>query len=125
LIKSHIPPEFLLEWFFNSLLPYISKDVSTSGVTFEEESIFKTQKLDAIYVQYGMLYEILVDASQSNYEPRKNPEPHVNEIIDYANAKSTNLVTNQLKYLSLSYLVAGQASNSSSSPTHSTDEHST
>jgi hypothetical protein len=30
LIKAYIPPEFLLEWFLKSLLPYISKDVSTS-----------------------------------------------------------------------------------------------
>jgi hypothetical protein len=30
LIKAYIPLEFLLEWFLKSLLPYISKDVSTS-----------------------------------------------------------------------------------------------
>ena len=32
LIKSFIPPEFLLKWFLKSLLPYIAKDVSTSRV---------------------------------------------------------------------------------------------
>ena len=32
LIKAFIPPEFLLEWFLKYLLPYIAKDVSTSGV---------------------------------------------------------------------------------------------
>jgi hypothetical protein len=41
-IKSYIPPEFFLEWFLKSLFPYISKDVSTSGVKSEEESIFKS-----------------------------------------------------------------------------------
>ena len=41
LIKATIPPEFLLEWFLKSLLPYISKDVSTSGVTNEEEAILR------------------------------------------------------------------------------------
>ena len=56
LIKSYIPPEFLLEWFLKSLLPYISKDVSSSSVTFGEEAIFKAQQLDLIYAQYGMLY---------------------------------------------------------------------
>ena len=30
LIKVAIPPKFLLDWFLKSLLPYISKDVSTS-----------------------------------------------------------------------------------------------
>jgi hypothetical protein len=49
LIKAYIPLEFLLEWFLKSLLPNISKDVSTSGVTYEEELVFKAQQLDLIY----------------------------------------------------------------------------
>ena len=32
LIKYFIPLKFFLEWFLKSLLPYIMKDVSTSGV---------------------------------------------------------------------------------------------
>jgi hypothetical protein len=36
LIKATVPPEFLLEWFPKSLLPYILKDVTTSGVFLEE-----------------------------------------------------------------------------------------
>jgi hypothetical protein len=59
LIKAYIPQEFLLEWFLKSLQPYISKDVSTSGVTYKEESISKSQQLDIIYAQSGMLYNIL------------------------------------------------------------------
>jgi hypothetical protein len=123
LIKAYIPPEFLLEWFLKSLLPYISKDVSTSGVTSEEEFIFKAQQLDLIYAQSGMLYEILPDAPRSNYDPRQNLGPHVDGIIGFANAKSTDLVMNQLKELSLSQSVAGQASSSSSTPTQSMDVH--
>ena len=41
LIKAFIPSEFLLEWFLKSLLPYIVKDVSTSGVQNEEQAIFR------------------------------------------------------------------------------------
>jgi hypothetical protein len=41
LIKSYIPPYFILEWFLKSLLEYIWKDVSTSRVMSEEEAIFK------------------------------------------------------------------------------------
>jgi hypothetical protein len=70
-----------------------------------------------------MLYEILPDMSQSNYDPRQKPRPHVDGIIGSANAKSTNLVTKQLKYLSLSHHVAGQYLASSSTPTQSTDVH--
>ena len=41
LIKTPIPPKIILEWFLKSLQPPISKDVATSGVTTEEEAIFK------------------------------------------------------------------------------------
>jgi hypothetical protein len=114
----------MLEWFLKSLLSYISKDVSTCGVTSEEEAIFKAQQLDLIYDQSGILYEIIHDAPQSNYDPRQNLGPHVDGIIGSANAKSTDLVTNQLKDLSLIQPVAGQASTSSSTPTQSADVHS-
>jgi hypothetical protein len=60
LIKACVPPDFMLEWFLNSLLPYILKDASTSGVTVEKEVIFKAQQLDLIYAQSGMLYEIFL-----------------------------------------------------------------
>jgi hypothetical protein len=49
LINTSIPLTFLLEWLLKSLQPPISKDVSTSGVTTEEEAIFKAQQLDLIY----------------------------------------------------------------------------
>ena len=49
LIKANIPPELILEWFLKSLLPYISKDVSTSAVTIEEEPILKSKHLELIY----------------------------------------------------------------------------
>ena len=48
-MKSTMPLEFLLEWFLKYLLPYISKDVSTLGVTTEEEAILRVQQLDLIY----------------------------------------------------------------------------
>jgi hypothetical protein len=112
-----------LEWFLKSPLPYISKDVSTYRVTYEEEAIFKSQQLDLIYAQFGMLYEFIPDAPRSNYDPRQNHGPHVDGIIGSVNAKSTDLVTNQLKDLSLIQSVAGQASSSSSTPTQSTDVH--
>jgi hypothetical protein len=112
-----------LEWFLKSLFPYISKDVSTSRVTYEEEAIFKSQQLDLIYAQYGMLYEIIPDAARLNYDPRQNLGPHVDGIIGSTNAKSTYLVRNRLKYLSLRPPIVGQASASSSAPTQSVDVH--
>jgi hypothetical protein len=92
----------MLEWFLKSLLPYISKDVYTYGVTSKEEAIFKAQQLDLIYAQSGMLREIIPHTLRSNYDPRKNPGPHADGIIGFENSKSTDLVMNQLKDLSLS-----------------------
>ena len=43
MIKAFIPPEFLLEWFLKSLLPYIVKDVSTSVVKNKDQAIFRAQ----------------------------------------------------------------------------------
>jgi hypothetical protein len=83
------------------LQPPISKDVSTSGVTTEEEAIFKAQQLDLIYAQSGMLYHILPDAPRSTYDPRKNPRPHADGILGSANVKYAESVTSHLKELSL------------------------
>jgi hypothetical protein len=124
LIKSCIPPEFMLEWFHNSLFLYISKDVSTSRETSEEEAIFKAQKLDHIYAQSQMLCEIILDMPRPNYDPRKKHGPYVNGIIGSANDKSIDLVTNRLNDLSLSYPVVGQALTYPSTPTQSMDVHS-
>jgi hypothetical protein len=124
LIKTPIPLTFLLEWFLKSLHTPISKDVATSGVTTEEEAIFRAQQLDLIYAQSGMLYHLLPDAPRSTYDPRKNPRPHADGIVGSANVKSTDSVTNQLKELSLSQSAGGPASSVSSNPTQSADVHS-
>ena len=49
MLKAFIPPDFLLEWFLKSLLPYIAKDVSTSVVKNQDQDIFRAQQLDLIY----------------------------------------------------------------------------
>jgi hypothetical protein len=65
-----------------------------------------------------MLYEIIPDAPWSNYDPRQNLGPHVDGIIGSTNAKTTDLVMNQLKDLSLNPSATGQAM-TSSTPTQS------
>ena len=87
LIKSFIPPEFLLEWFLKSLLPYIAKDVSTFGVQNEEQAIFRVQELDLIYAQSGLLYEIIPNASRSSFDPKVKLGPHADGIVGSASKK--------------------------------------
>jgi hypothetical protein len=102
LIKTPIPPNFLLEWFLKSFHAPISKDIATSRVTAEEEPIFTVQQLDLIYAQSGMLYHILLDAPQSTYDPRQKLGAHADDILGSANVKFVDSLTNQLKELSLS-----------------------
>ena len=85
--KIHHPPEFLLEWFLKSLLPYISKDVSTSGVTTKEEAILNSQHMDLIYARSGILYEIIPEAPRSTHSVKKpKPGPHVDGVVGSVNS---------------------------------------
>jgi hypothetical protein len=86
--------------------------------------IFKSQQLDLIYAQSGMLYVILLDAPRSNYDPRQKPGPHVDGIVGSSNVISTDSVTSHLKELSLNQSAGGLASSMSSNPTQSMDVHS-
>jgi hypothetical protein len=115
LIKTPIPPTFLLEWFLKSFHPPISKDIATSGVSNEEEAVFRAQQLDLIYAQSGMLYHLLLEVPQSNYNPRKKPRPYVDGIVGSTNVMSID---------SAAKSVGGSASSASSKPTQSVDVHS-
>ena len=87
MIKANIPPEFLLEWFLKSLLPYIAKDVSTSGVQNEDQAIFRDQELDFIYAQSRLLDEIIPNAPRSNFDPKIKLGPHVDGIVGSTSTK--------------------------------------
>ena len=87
LIKAFISPEFLLEWFFKSLLAYIAKDVSTFEVQNEQQAIFREQELDLIYAQFSLLYEIIPIAPRSSFDPKVKPRPHADGVVGCASAK--------------------------------------
>jgi hypothetical protein len=85
LIKVKVPPTFFLEWFLNSLVPCVSKDVVTSNFFSEEEAIMRAQHLELIYSQSGLLYEILPDAPRLTFDKTKqNYGPHVDGIVGSA-----------------------------------------
>ena len=96
LIKSFIPLEFLLEWFLKLLLPYIAKDVSTSGVQNEEKVIFRAQELDLIYAQSDLLYKIIPNAPRSSFDPKVKPGPHADGIVGCASVDSVTKQVSQL-----------------------------
>jgi hypothetical protein len=96
------------------LHPPISKDVSTFGVSNEEESIFRDQQLDLIYAQPGMLYHLLLEAPWSSYDPRQKPRPHADVIVGSANVKSIDSMTKSVR---------GSSSSASSNTTQWADVH--
>ena len=113
LIKAFIPPKFLHEWFLKSLFPYIAKDVSTSGVQNEEQAIFRAQKLDLIYAQSSLLYEIIPNAPRSSFDPKVKHGPHADGIVGCASAKPADSVAKQTSNLSINQSASGQAAASS------------
>ena len=85
-------------------MPYISKDVSTSGVTNEEEAILKAQQLDLIYSQSGILYEIIPEASRPMHNVEKpKPGPHVDGVVGSVNSTTIESLAKQLHQLSFKH----------------------
>lgn len=68
MISVEIPYQLLKDWFVNSLLPNIAKDVAFSSVVIEEKVVLKVQQLDLGYYQSRMLYEIIPNTPRSRIE---------------------------------------------------------
>ena len=94
-------------------MPYIAKDVSTSGVQNEEQAIFRAQELDLIYAQSGLLYEIIPNAPRSSFDPKVKPGPHADGIVGCASAKPRDLVAKQVGQFSINQFSSGQYTTSS------------
>jgi hypothetical protein len=88
LIKVPVPPTFLLEWFLNSFVPWLSKDIATLGVFSEEEAIMRAQQLELIYSYSDLLYEVFPDAPWSILDKtRQRFGPHADGIVGSAQTK--------------------------------------
>ena len=89
------------------LLPYISKDVSTSGVTNEEEAILRAHQLDLIYSQFGILYEIIPNAPRPTHNVEKpNPGPHVDGVVGSVKSPTVESLAKKLHELSIKHSTA-------------------
>ena len=94
----------MLEWFLKSLLPYISKDVSTSVINNEEEAILRAQQLDLIYSQSNILYEILPDAPRPTHSVEKpKPGPHADGVVGSVKYPTMESLAKQLHELSVKH----------------------
>jgi hypothetical protein len=125
LIKVPVPQAFLLEWFLKSLVPQLSKDVTTSGVFSEKDAIMRAQQLELIYSQSGLHYKIFPDALRSVLEKtRQRSRPHADGIIGSVQTKSVDPLSNKLQQLSIQQIVAIHTTSSATPPTQNLDVHS-
>ena len=67
----------------------------------EEHAIFWAQQLDLIYAQPRILYEIILNAPQSNFDAKLKLAPHADGIFVSASTKSVESITNQMNKLSI------------------------
>jgi hypothetical protein len=125
LIKATFLLEFLLEWFLKYFLPYInSKDVSTSGVFSTEKKIFSAQRLELIYSQSRILYNISPNAPFSTLELAKlKSRPHVDGIVGTSQRKSADLISNQMYQFSIQQITVGSASSLTTPTNQSSNAH--
>jgi hypothetical protein len=124
LIKVQVPSIFLLEWFLKSLVPYLSKDIETSGVFSEEEVIMRAKHRELIYSQSGLLYDIFPYAPRSILDKARHKfGPHVDGIVGSAQEKPIDRVSNQLQQLSIQQTTTNQTSDLDAPPTKTLDIH--
>ena len=76
-----------------------------------------------IYAQFGLLYDIILNGPQSNFDPKFKHGPHADGIVSSTSTKPVESVMNQMNILSINHLVLGQAA-ALSHPTQSVDVHS-
>jgi hypothetical protein len=85
----------------------------------------RTQQLELIYSQSGLLYEIFPDVPRSILnKARKKSGPRVDGIVGSAQEKSTYQLSNQLQQFLIQQIVASQTYGSIVPPTQKSDVHS-
>jgi hypothetical protein len=102
LIKVSVPPALLLEWFLNSLVPQLSKDVATLGVFSDKETIMRGQQLELIYSRFGLLYGVFpyvpwIILNKTRHKSR----PNVDGIVGSIQENPTDQLSNQLQQSSI------------------------
>ena len=102
---------------FKITLPYISKDVSTSGVPTKEEAIFRAQKLDLISTQYGILYEIILGVPRYNlYFTKLNIGPRNNVIVGSVQSPTMESLEKKIHEISMKQYAVEAANAGTPSP---------
>ena len=69
-----------------SSFPYITQSGPVGSSAFVPV-IFRAQKLDFIYSQFGLLYEIIPNYLHSSFDPKIKPGPHADGIVGCTSAK--------------------------------------
>jgi hypothetical protein len=124
LIKVPVPPAFLLEWFLKYFVPQLSKDIATSEVFSEEDSIMRDQQFELIYSQSGLLYNIFPDVPRLILDKtRQRVGPHADGIVGSTQTKPAEQLKKQLQQLSIQHTAASQTTTLAAPPTQTSEVH--
>jgi hypothetical protein len=83
----------------------------------EEDAIMRSQQLELIYSQSGLLYKIFLDAPMSILDKtRQQAGPHVDGVVGSAQANPTEHLAKQLKQLSIQHTTTSWITGPSWSP---------
>ena len=76
-------------------------------MTNEEEAILRAQKLDLIYSQSRILYEIIPDAPRPMHNVEKpKPGPHADGVVGSVKSPTVEYLAKQLHELSIKHSMA-------------------
>jgi hypothetical protein len=96
----------------------------TSKVFSEEDATMRAQKLELIYSQSGLLYEIFQDAPRSILDKtRQRVGPHADGIVGSAQIKPAEKLMKKLQQLSIQHTTASQTIVLAAPPTKMSDVH--
>jgi hypothetical protein len=100
LIKATILDQILVDWFTQSLLAPISRDVAMGGVVNEEKIINHVMSLDLVYFQCDTFYELIPHAPcPSNDLSRLTLESHVDAMVASIKLQSVTQSNGQQDHL--------------------------
>jgi hypothetical protein len=96
----------------------------TSGVFSKEDAIMRSQQIDLIYSQFGLLYEIFPDAPCSILDNTiQRTRPHADGIVGSAQTNPAEQLMKKLQQLSIQNTAANQTTALVVPPTKTLDVH--
>lgn len=101
MLKFWILDQLLTDWFTTSFFGPIARDIAIGACVTEDQVITRSQYLDLVYSQSGMLYDVLPDSPQPGTSKAPST-PSVDGVIGSVAQSSRKSSTTPAKKKSIS-----------------------